>query len=248
MHIDENTDELVTNIEYPIRVNKYLHARGFCSRRQADEMIERGLVTVNGVKAVLGQKIQEKDVVELDSEIKRMPHNYEYFIFYKPRGVVSHSPQLGEKSVDSFFNPSKKLMHVGRLDKDSEGLMLMTSDGRIIDKLLNPEYEHEKEYVVKVDKEIKESFENKMSKGVRIEDYMTKPCTVKVTGDRTFKIILTEGKKHQIRRMCVALGYQIKDLKRTRIMNLRLGGLFPGQSRALYMEEKVELLKSVGLM
>ena len=235
-------------MQYPIRINKYLHAQNICSRRKADELIEQGKIKVNGVVAVLGQKINENDKVEFTEEVKKMPMNYEYFVFYKPRGVVSHSPQLGEKSVDDFFNPSKKLSHVGRLDKDSEGLMLMTNDGRIVDKMLNPENEHEKEYLVKLDKEIKESFKTKMERGVQIEDYKTRPCEVKVTGDRSFKIILTEGKKHQIRRMCAAFGYQVMDLKRIRMMNLKLAGLFPGQSRAIKMEEKVELLKSVGLM
>jgi 23S rRNA pseudouridine2604 synthase len=238
-----------SNIEFPVRINRYLFLKGYCSRRKADELIQDGQVKINGENAVLGQKVGENDKVELTTKIKEMPKNYEYHLFYKPRGVVSHNPQEGEKAVEDFFKNanSKKLAPVGRLDKDSEGLMFITNDGRIIDKMLNPKYEHEKEYVVKVDKPLKESFENKMSKGVRIEEYMTKPAKVRTMSERTFNIVLTEGKKHQIRRMCAALGYQVKDLKRVRIMGLRLSGLYPGQSRSLKIDEKIKLLKSIGL-
>lgn len=239
-----------TDIEYPIRINKYLYKTGYCSRREADRLIEEGQIKINGKLAVLGQKVEASDSVEMSDKVKRMPENYAYFILNKPRGVVSHNPQDGEKSAEDFFTEfrGKKLAPIGRLDKDSFGLMLMTNDGRIVDKMLNPKYDHEKEYVVRVDKVLKESFVRKMEKGVDIEGYMTKPCQVKQTGEKSFRIILTEGKKHQIRRMCVALGYQVKELKRVRIMNLRLGNLHPGQTRELKMQERVDLLKNVGLM
>lgn len=236
-------------IEYPIRANRYLFLKGYCSRRKADEMIEAGHVKINGKVAVLGQKINKDDKVEVSAKIQSMPKNYEYRILNKPRGVVSHDPQQGEKSAVDFFKDGekKKLAPVGRLDKDSEGLLFLTNDGRIIDKMLNPKYEHEKEYIVRVDKQIKGTFLNRMKKGVNIEGYMTKPSLIKQTGERSFRITLTEGKKHQIRRMCAALGYQVKELKRMRIMNLRLGKLYPGQKRELKVTERLTLLKSLGL-
>ncbi len=236
-------------ITYPIRINRYLYLKNICSRRKADELIEKGHIKVNGKKAVLGQKINSGDNVEVDNTVKQIAQNYEYYVFNKPVGVVSHNPQNNEKAVEDFFKniKYKKLSPVGRLDKDSEGLMLLTNDGRIIDKMLNPKYEHEKEYIVKVDKDLKESFARKMSKGVKIEGYITKPSKCIVIGPRSFRIILTEGKKHQIRRMTVALGYQVKQLKRTRIMNLRLNNLPKGTSRKIDPEEKIGLLKLIGL-
>lgn len=236
-------------IEYPIRLNRYLYLKGYCSRRKADEYIEKGQVKINGKAAKLGQKVNEEDNVEISKKIKELPKNYEYWILYKPRGVVSHNPQEGEKDAVSFIKDGekKRLSPVGRLDKESEGLMFLTNDGRIIDKLLNPKYEHSKEYVVRVDKKISNLLTKHLSKGVDIEGYKTKPAKVKQTGDRSFRITLTEGKKHQIRRMCAALGYQVKELKRVRIMSLKLGYLFPGQKRELRVEERLELLKSLGL-
>jgi 23S rRNA pseudouridine2604 synthase len=243
---DKNID--IEPIEFPIRINRYLYLKNYCSRRKADEFIENGQVKINGEKAVLGQKVNETDKVELTDGAKKVVRDYEYFIFHKPKGVVSHNPQNGEKSAEEFFPQNKRLAPVGRLDKDSTGLLFMTNDGRIIDKMLNPEHEHEKEYYVRIDKPVKETFARKMASGVTIEGYKTKPAKVEITGDRSFNIILTEGKKHQIRRMVAALGCQVSELKRTRIMNLKLSGLYPGQSRPLKQSEKVELLKSIGVM
>jgi len=243
-----NNEETNSQIEYPIRINRYLYLKNYCSRRKADEMIEKGAVKINGKKAVLGQKVQLEDNVEVGTSIKKLKQNYEYFIFNKPIGVVSHNPLEGEKSAEEFFPATKKIAPVGRLDKKSEGLMFMTNDGRIIDKMLNPKYEHEKEYAVRVDKEVKESFKRKMEGGVNIEGYVTKPCKLIITGEKSFRIILTEGKKHQIRRMCAALDLQVRNLKRVRIMSLKLSGLQPGENRALFQDEKIELLKSIGVM
>lgn len=238
-----------SNIDFPIRINRYLFLKGYCSRRKADQLIEDGEVEINGKLALLGQKVQKTDKVTLSSKVKKLPLNYQYFIFYKPRNVVSNNPQDGEKSFEDFVqNATKdKLVPVGRLDKDSEGLLFLTNDGRIIDKMLNPQYYHEKEYRVRVDKEVTDSFIRKMTKGVLIEDYQTRPTQARKIGNKSFSIILTEGKKHQIRRMCAALGYQVRELKRIRVMNLKLSGLYPGQSRPLKMDEKMDLLKSVGL-
>lgn len=230
------------NIEYPIRINRYLYIKGYCSRRQADKYIEEGRVKINDKKAVLGQKVEEDDTVEVDSKVENLPKNYKYYILNKPVGVVSHNPQRGEKSVEDIFKTKVPVYPVGRLDKASHGLMLLTNDGRIVDKLLNPENPHEKEYVVTVDKVLKNTMKNRMEKGVNIEGYMTKPAKVRFTGEQRFRITLTEGKKHQIRRMCAALGYQVKDLKRVRIMNLKLDKLPEGKGRELTKKEKEDLL------
>jgi 23S rRNA pseudouridine2604 synthase len=255
--MDKNNITNNTNgdIEFPVRVNRYLLLKNYCSRRKADEMIEKGLVKINGKVAVLGQKIQADDKVEVSKSIQKMPDNYQYVLLNKPRGVVSHNPQFGEKEARGLIKRFRKnrnkqkndLAPVGRLDKDSDGLIFLTNDGRIIDRMLNPKYDHEKEYSVTVDKVLKESFPRKMSKGIKIEGYMTKPAKARATGPKSFKIILTEGKKHQIRRMCAALGYQVKKLTRTRIMNLNLGNLKGGESRPLTNEERGILLKSLGI-
>lgn len=240
-------------IEYPIRLNRYLYLKNYCSRRQADAFIEKGLVKINGKKAILGQKINKEDVVEVHSIIEKKKENFVYFVFNKPAGIVTRNPQKGEKTIDSIWPKAKqlKLHPVGSLDKASTGLVFLTNDTRIVDRMLSPQYKHEKEYRVRVDKSLATmpDFAKKMSKGVRIENYITKKCKVEITGDRSFKIILTEGKKHQIRRMCAALGYQVKELKRTRIMNIVLGSdLREGMGRELKIGEKMELLKELGVI
>lgn len=235
------------NIVYPVRVNRFLYLKGYCSRRKADEYISKGLVLINGKPAVLGQKVEEGDNVEIADFVAQLPEKYEYYLFHKPAGIVSHNPQGGERAVEDIFKKSVPLSPIGRLDKASTGLMLLTNDGRIVDKMLNPKYEHEKEYRVRVDKNISARFLRKMREGVTIEGYKTRPAEVEQTGEKAFKITLTEGKKHQIRRMCAALGFQVRELKRTRIMNLRLGKLPVGQGRAIKPEEKFKLLKSVGI-
>jgi 23S rRNA pseudouridine2604 synthase len=240
---------LMDQIEYPVRLNRYLYLKNYCSRRQADIFIAQGLVTINGKRAVLGQKVQEQDEVAIDAQIEKKKENFVYYIFNKPVGIVTRNPQGEEKSIAHIWPKAQKLQPIGNLDKASRGLVFLTNDTRIVDRLLSPKYHHEKEYRIRVDKSLSPSFAKKMSHGVNIEGYMTKDCEVEITGDRAFKIILTEGKKHQIRRMCAALGFQIKELKRTRIMNLRLGTILKeGQGRELTVGEKMELLKSLGVM
>lgn len=214
-----------------MRINKYLAHKRYCTRREADTHIAHGKVRINGRVAVLGDQVQESDTVEVDFAQK----TYSYFAYHKPRGeeTPERSPKTG-------------LFPIGRLDKDSRGLLLLTDDGRITDRLLNPDFEHEKGYVVEVQEKLRPDFEQKMSSGVDIGDYTTRPCDVTVLGESTFSITLTEGKKHQIRRMCEALGYTAVDLVRVRIMNIELGKLKPGASRALSKEEKEELLESLG--
>lgn len=236
-------------IEYPIRLNRYLYLKNYCSRRQADVFIQKGLVKVNGKRAVLGQKVEKKDIVEVDNQIQKIKENFVYYIFHKPRGIVTRNPQGDEKAIADIWPKAQKLQPIGALDKASEGLILLTNDTRIVDRILSPKYYHEKEYRVRVDKHVNGYFAQKMENGINIEGYVTKPCKVEVTGDKSFKIILTEGKKHQIRRMCAALGYQVRELKRTRILNIKLGTqLRPRQGRELTVTEKMGLLKEIGVM
>jgi len=232
-------------IKYPIRINKYLAYKKICARREADELIIQKKVKINGKIAVLGDKVNENDdVVVADSGKKKLI----YLAFNKPKGVITHSPQKGEAEIKDIINFDKKVFPVGRLDKNSSGLIILTNDGRLTDRLLNPDYNHEKEYIIKTNKSLDGLFLKKMSQGVKLDDgYVTKKCIInKISSDR-FSIILTEGKKHQIRRMCAALGYSIVNLERRRIMNIKLGSLQSGDFREIKGYELSQLLKSLGL-
>jgi len=235
------------SITYPIRLNRYLYLTDVCSRRQADRLIADGKVFVNNKVAVIGQKINKGDKVTTDKSVREMMRTYAYYIYNKPRGIVSHNPQKGEKSIEDVSGLGKEVYPVGRLDKDSEGLILLTNDGRIVNKLLNPAFGHEREYFVRVDKTIKERDIKKLRKGVNIEGYLTKPTKVRRAGERSFYITLTEGKKHQIRRMTTALGYQVKDLKRIRMMHIKLDKLKTGDYRPLTKTEQHKLLKQLAI-
>jgi len=232
-------------MDYPIRINKYLALKNICSRREADGLIKLGKVKINGKKAVLGDKVLEKDEVVVS---KKNPKKLVYYAYNKSVGVVTHSPQENEKSILDVTKFPEKVYPIGRLDKDSWGLIILTNDGRITDRVLNPEKDHEKEYAVKVNKIMSESFLNKMARGVLLEDgYKTKPSKVQMINEAMFSIILTEGKKRQIRRMCTALGYSVVDLKRTRIMNIEIKGLKPGDFRIIEGLELENFLISLGL-
>ncbi len=229
---------------YPMRVNKYLAFKNHSTRRGADELISKKRVTINGRLAVLGDKVGEKDVVEVKHDKK--PEVRLYFAYNKPKGVVTHSPQKDEKDILASIE-RQDIFPVGRLDKDSSGLIILTNDGRITDRLLNPEHEHEKEYVVKTAKTLRSNFKEKMEAGVQIEEEMTKPCKVEIINENTFAIRLTEGKRHQIRRMVAALFNEVRDLRRTRIMSIRLGKLSTNSLRAIEGEELKTFLKELGL-
>jgi 23S rRNA pseudouridine2604 synthase len=234
-------------IIYPIRINKYLAYNNFCTRRVADEIIKSGRVKINGQVAVLGVKVNETDEVTIDKDIRRN-RKLVYLAYNKPQGIVTHSPQKGERSIEDIFNYSQKVFPVGRLDKDSHGLIILTNDGRVTDRLLNPDHHHEKEYLVKVDRTISPGFIKNMSEGVILDDgYKTRSCEVKKVNDLVFSIILTEGKKRQIRRMCEKLERRVTELKRTRIMNIKLGGLKTREYREIEGVEQAELLKSIGI-
>ncbi|MDB5225518.1 MAG: rsuA [Candidatus Adlerbacteria bacterium] len=225
-----------------MRINKYLADQGLCTRREADRYIAQGLVYINGTRAELGSQVQEGDTVET-----RLPEmHYRYYAYNKPKGVVTHSPQDGQKGIQDVAGLSG-VSPMGRLDKESHGLIILTDDGRITERLLGPDRAHEKEYMVETREHLPPSFKKRMEQGVNIEGYTTKPAKVKLLSDTKFSIILTEGKKHQIRRMCAAWGYTIADLKRTRVMNVKLHPLQSGQFRAIKGLELKEFLQSLGL-
>jgi 23S rRNA pseudouridine2604 synthase len=231
--------------DYPMRINKYLAMKNICSRREADELIKLGKVLINKKRAVLGDKVLESDKVEIVDNFQR---ELFYYAYNKPIGIVTHSPQGKEKSIKDVAKIPQKVFPIGRLDKDSWGLIILTNDGRITDKILNPEKDHEKEYAVRVDKIMSESFLNKMARGVKLDDgYKTKECKVQKINDAMFSIILTEGKKRQIRRMCTALGYAVADLKRVRIMNIHIKSLKPGEFREIKERELESFLSELKL-
>jgi len=227
-----------------MRLNKYLAHAGIATRRDADTLISAGKVLVNGKKAQLGMKVSGEDTVEV-TKGRRATAPRAYFAYYKPRGIITHSPGLDEKDIGATLPPDLRefnLFPVGRLDKDSHGLIILTNDGRITDRLLNPDAEHDKEYVVHTKLPLRDSFAKHMEAGVDIEGYRTKPAKVRVNGEKSFSIILTEGKKHQVRRMVSAMHNEVVDLKRTRIMNIKLGTLKGGEARAIEGNEREKFL------
>ncbi len=260
-----------------MRINKYLADQQYASRRGADELIKQGRVFINGKLARLGDTVEPSDKIEvkdLSKAAKRVKAGVSsnviesseiaYFAYNKPVGVVTHSPQEDEKDIRQMVmasiksNPltknirAEKLFPLGRLDKDSHGLIILTNDGRITGKLLDPEEHHEKEYAVEAKSRLPIDFEARMERGVTIEDgngkrFKTKPCAVRIISDKRFTIILTEGKKRQIRRMCESLGVEIKDLKRTRIMDIEIGKLSDNALRQIKGEELEHFLEELGV-
>ena len=206
------------------RINKYLSEVGYCSRRAADKLLEEGRITINGVIPELGTKVSDEDLVEVDGKPIREPQeSHVYIVFNKPIGIVCSTDSHREKNnIIDFINHPKRIFPVGRLDKPSEGLIILTSDGDIVNKILRSKNNHEKEYIVRVDKPINPRFLEKMRNGVPILDTVTKKCEVEKIDDMHFRIVLTQGLNRQIRRMCEYLGYEVKKLKRIRIMNLKL--------------------------
>jgi len=236
-------DSTDSNNTGSVRINKYLAMQGISTRRDADKIIASGKVTINGRKAVLGDKVNEGDKVEITKKIK---NNFVYYAYNKPRGIITHSPQNGEKDIATSVG-LKGVFPVGRLDKDSEGLIILTNDGRITDRLLNPKYDHDKEYMVKTRVPIKEFQLNVMEKGMDLEGITTAPCKTRYVDENTFYITISEGQKHQIRRMCDALTLPIKDLKRVRVMNIQLGNLKSNIYRKIEGEELKTFLNSLSL-
>lgn len=225
----------------PVRLNKYLSEAGVCSRREADRLIETGRVTVDGQRAQTGMRIVPGQVVKVGNKVVSKQDEMIVLAVNKPRGIVCTEERRERESIVRFLNYPVRVTYIGRLDKDSHGLLLMTNNGDIINKMMRAANKHEKEYKVTVDKEITEDFLKKMAAGVPILDTVTRPCTVKKIGKYTFSIILTQGLNRQIRRMCEALGYEVKDLLRVRVMNITLDGLKDGQYRKLTDQELNEL-------
>ena len=220
-----------------IRLNKYISESGFCSRREADKFIESGKVTVDGVKAVMGTKVQKGQKVKVNGKLISKVEEMIYIVLNKPVGITCTTEHKVRGNIVDFVNHEKRIFPVGRLDKDSEGLIILTNDGDIVNKILRAGNNHEKEYIVKVDKPINDEFVKKMRNGVKILGQVTKKCYVKKEGPNTFRIILTQGLNRQIRRMCEVLGYNVTKLKRIRIMNINLGELKKGQWRDLTVRE-----------
>ena len=215
------------------RLNKFISDTGVCSRREADRLIENGSVTINGEIATVGSKVSEQDQVLIDGNPLKAKPKRVYLAYHKPVGITCTTERHIQGNIVDAVRYPERIFPIGRLDKPSEGLIFLTNDGDIVNKILRAGNAHEKEYVVTVNKPITERFIQQMSRGVPILDTVTLPCTVQQRSKQSFSIILTQGLNRQIRRMCEHLGYDVVTLKRNRIMHIRLAGLKPGQWRLL---------------
>ena len=237
--------EAFLNRQEPVRLNKYLSEAGVCSRREADRLIESGKVTVDGQRAQTGMKIRPGQEVRVGRKVVSRKDEMVVLAVNKPRGIVCTEEKRERNSIVRFLDYPIRVTYIGRLDKDSRGLLLMTNNGDIINRMMRAANHHEKEYKVTVDHEITGEFLEKMAGGVAIIDTVTRPCKVEKLGKYTFSIILTQGLNRQIRRMCEALGYEVKDLVRVRVMNIRLGSLKEGEYREVTDEELDELYRLI---
>ncbi|MCG5254257.1 23S rRNA pseudouridine(2604) synthase RluF [Brevibacillus agri] len=228
-----------------MRINKFISETGICSRREADKLVEAKRVTINGAPAALGSTIAPGDDVRIDGKPLGEKKKSVYIALNKPVGITCTTELHVKGNIIDFVNHPERIFPIGRLDKDSQGLILLTNDGDIVNKILRAENNHEKEYIVTVDKPVTANFLHGMANGVRILGTVTKPCKVTKVSDRVFNIVLTQGLNRQIRRMCQAFGYQVRQLQRVRIMNIRLGNLKLGQWRNLTSEELRELNRSL---
>lgn len=224
-----------------IRLNKFLSEAGVCSRRQADVLIENGEITVDGEVGTLGTRVNDSSVVRYKGKIITRKNNIVIYAYNKPVGQVCTSKDADKDSIFNSIDFPEKVNYVGRLDKDSSGLLLLTNDGELSNNIQKARNNHEKEYHVRVNRDISPDFIKDMSEGVPILDTVTKKCKVEKTGTRTFKIVLTQGLNRQIRRMCDYFGYRVVHLKRVRVMNVNLGNLRPGAYRQLSSEEEKKL-------
>lgn len=233
-----------------MRINKYLAECGVCSRREADKYIEQGKVKVNQKIAVSGMQVSEQDIVEVFGKVREPKNRKIVLAYYKPIGVTcTEKDAHADKTIIQALNYPVRLTYAGRLDKDSEGLIIMTNDGGLIQNMMKGANGHEKEYTVKVNKEITREFLEKMSQGVYLKELeqKTRPCKVEQIGKFTFRIILTQGLNRQIRRMCQEFGYKVTSLRRDRVVNVELQGLRSGQFRELQGEELAQLYKLCGM-
>jgi len=224
-----------------MRINKFISETGYCSRREADKLVDGGRVTINGETAQLGSQAERSDDVRIDGKRIGEHRGHVYIALNKPVGITCTTELHIKGNIVDFVGHQERIFPIGRLDKDSEGLILMTNDGDVVNPILRSEGKHEKEYIVTVDRPITAMFIKGMSEGVHILGSMTLPCRITRVTDRVFRIILTEGRNRQIRRMCEAFGYHVRKLQRVRVMNIQLGGLQVGKWRDLTASEKEEL-------
>lgn len=230
-------------MEQEMRLNKYLSDVGVCSRREADRLIDAGRVSVDGKAALMGQKVLASQSIEIDGKPIKKEEEKVLLAFNKPKGIVCTTSKKDKDNIIDFIDYGKRIYPIGRLDKDSEGLILLTNQGELVDKILRGSNYHEKEYVVTVNKKITPEFLRAMGSGVPILDTVTRPCDIEQIDATTFRIILTQGLNRQIRRMCEYFDYRVVDLKRVRVMNIRLGRLKSGTYRRIVGTELEELLK-----
>ncbi|NOT22369.1 MAG: pseudouridine synthase [Nitrospiraceae bacterium] len=229
-----------------LRINKFFTQHGICSRREADRLIESGRVTINKRVANLGDQVSPDDVIARDGHVIPWGTDSLYIKYYKPVGVTTTSESHVPRNIIAEIGHPERIFPIGRLDKDSSGLILLTNDGDIVNEILRTEHGHEREYEVSVDRPLNQIFLDRMAQGVIVLDRSTKPCRVERLGPTGFRIILTEGRNRQIRRMCQVLGYRVLALHRVRIMHITLAGLIPGKWKPLTGEERVQLFQAVG--
>ncbi|MDH6368134.1 MULTISPECIES: pseudouridine synthase [unclassified Breznakia] len=230
-------------IKDAIRLNKYISSSGYCSRREADKLIEQGLVKIDGITATMGSKVQNSQQVTVKETIIQPTSKLVYIALHKPKGITCTTDKKDATNIVDYMNYETPIFPIGRLDKDTTGLILLTNDGDIVNKILRSEHAHEKEYIVQVNRKIKKDFLDKMASGVTIYNAVTnahqttKPAKVKQLSTHTFSLIISEGMNRQIRRMCTALGYHVDALQRVRIMNIKLANLPEGMWRYLSEDE-----------
>ena len=229
-----------------IRINKFFTEQGICSRREADRFVESGLITINGCVAKLGDQVESSDVIAREGQVLPWGRAPLYIKYHKPVGVTTTSESHVPRNIIAEIGHAERIFPIGRLDKDSSGLILLTNDGDIVNEILRAEFGHEREYLVRVDRPFDQAFLDHMAEGVVILGRRTKPCRMSRVGRDRFRIVLTEGRNRQIRRMCQALGYRVIMLHRTRIMHITVDGLGTGEWKELMSQEREQLLKAVG--
>ena len=233
--------------EEPVRLNKFIADCGVCSRRQADALIEEGRVTVDGVTAVMGEKVTSAQRICVDGKDIQDDGKTVIIIFNKPAGLICTTAEDEKDNVVKYINFHRRIYPVGRLDKDSQGLLIMTNRGDLVNGIMRSRYDHEKEYVVTTYQALNDRFLDALSKGVPILDTVTKPCTVERLGKYRFRIVITQGLNRQIRRMCQHFGYEVRELKRVRILDIQLGDLPEGEWRFATKAERKTLMRYAGL-
>ena len=231
---------------HTIRINKFFTEQGICSRREADRLVDSGAITINGRVAKLGDQVEPSDVIARDGQVLPWGKASLYIKYHKPVGVTTTSESHVARNIIAEIGHPERIFPIGRLDKDSSGLILLTNDGDIVNEILRTEFGHEREYLVRVDRPFDQTFLDHMAEGVVILGSRTKPCRMSRVGPDRFRIVLTEGRNRQIRRMCHALGYRVILLHRTRIMHITVNGLGIGEWKELTSQERAQLLDAVG--